>query len=71
MASRGRRHILVVEIDCLDVQGSHAAEERLLRWVEHFGHTAPSFGFEFFSVGRIAGEPMKDRVKADAADNKE
>jgi len=63
MASRARRHIFTVEIECVEVQGSHAAEDRLLRWIEHFGHTAQSFGFEFFSVGRIASKPMKGRMK--------
>ena len=63
MASRSRRHILAVEIECVEVQGSNAAEDRLLRWIEHLGHTTSSFGFEFFSVGRIASKPMKGRMK--------
>lgn len=61
MATRARRHKLVVEIECLDVQGSHAAEDRLLRWLETYGHTAPSHGFEFIDVGRISSRLVKTR----------
>jgi hypothetical protein len=61
--ARGRRHTLVVEIDCDDVQGPREAEDRLLRWLETFGHTAPGHGFEFFTVGRIAAKAMKDRMR--------
>lgn len=61
--SRPYRHILVVEIECLDRQGSHEAEDRLLRWLETYGHTAPSHGFEFFTVGRIAAKAMRGRTK--------
>lgn len=58
---RSRRHTLVVEIECLDMQGSHSAEGRLLRWIETYGHTSTGHGFSFFKVGRIAGKPMKGR----------
>lgn len=61
---RSRRHLLAVEIECLDVQGSHDAEDRLIRWIETFGHTALGHGFEFFSVGRVAKKPMRGRVKS-------
>lgn len=61
--SRPRRHTIIVEIECLDPQGSHQAESRLLRWLETFGHTSVGHGFEFFKVGRVAGKPMKGRIK--------
>lgn len=65
--SRSRRHILVVEIECLDTQGSHQAEDRLLRWIETFGPTSTNHGFEFFYIGRIAKKPMRGRVKEPTA----
>jgi hypothetical protein len=61
--ARGRRHTLVVEIDCFDVQGSREAEDRLLSWLETFGHTAPGHGFNFFTIGRVAAKPMKGRMR--------
>jgi hypothetical protein len=59
---RTKRHTLVVEIECFDAQGSHEAEDRLLRWLETFGYTSPNHGFEFFMVGRIARKAMKGRI---------
>ena len=61
--SRRSRHFLVVEIECLDTQGAHQAEDRLLRWLEIYGHTASGHGFEFFSVGRVAAKPVRHRMK--------
>lgn len=63
---RIKRHKLIVEIECDDAQGSRQAQDRLIRWIETFGHTAPSFGFDFFNVGRIAGLHilhMKGRIE--------
>jgi hypothetical protein len=59
---RTKRHTLVIEIECHDTQGSHEAEDRLLRWLETFGHTSVGHGFEFFMVGRISRKAMKGRL---------
>jgi hypothetical protein len=55
------RHKLVVEIDCLDAQGQRQAQNRLLRWLETFGHTAVGSGFEFKSVGVMTGKRVERR----------
>jgi hypothetical protein len=49
-----KRHTLVVEIECHDAQGSHQAEDRLLDWLETYGHTSVSHGFDFLTVRRVA-----------------
>lgn len=65
--SRSRRHLIIVEVETLETQGSHECEARVIRWLGHFGHTAPSFGFKFFSAGRIAAKPMNGKMKQDEA----
>lgn len=62
---RSQHHTLIVEIKCDDMQGAHDAEDRLIRWLEAFGHTSVSHGFEFFMVGRVARKPMKGRLKTE------
>lgn len=55
-----RKHTLVVEIVC-DRHiplGQRQAQDRLHRWLETYGHTAPSFGFEFVSVGVLTGKRL-------------
>ena len=59
---RTKRRILIVEIECDDTQRSHEAEDRLMRWLETFGHTSGGHGFTFFKVGRIGGKAMKGRI---------
>lgn len=44
-------HGVLIWIECDDAQSKDDAEERLKRWLEHFGHTAPSFGFTFETIG--------------------
>lgn len=51
--TRKLKHGLVVEIDCLDAQGQCQAQDRLVRWLEHYGYTASGHGFEFISVGAV------------------
>lgn len=60
--SRRKTHFLIVEIECLDAQGLKSAEDRLTAWLETFGHTACSHGFEFKSVSRkvAKGKVTKD-----------
>jgi len=65
VAMRSKRHTLAVEIDCHDVQGSHEAEDRLIRWLETFGHSSVGHVFEFFMVGRISRKPMKGPLKTE------
>lgn len=61
--SRSKRHTLAIEIETDLTEGAHAAEDRLIRWLETFGHTSSSFGFRFFSLGRIAAKPLRGRIK--------
>lgn len=45
-----KKHYFVIEIECYDPQARRAARDRLHRWIEAFGHTSPSYGFEFAAV---------------------
>lgn len=56
---RHKRHLLVVEIECLDAQGQRQAQDRLHGWLETFGFTACSHGFEFKTVGVLTGKLIK------------
>lgn len=60
----GFRHTLAVEIFCDLRCGQRQAQDRLHRWLETFGHTAPSLGFEFRTVGRITGKPVDMKHEA-------
>lgn len=40
-------HIIRVQIKVDDRQSAAQAAQRVHRWLETFGHTAASFGFEF------------------------
>lgn len=40
-------HVVRVQIKVDDRQSAAQAAQRVHRWLETFGHTAPSFGFEF------------------------
>jgi hypothetical protein len=60
---REYRYTLVVEIQSTDA-GHRLAQDRLHRWLEHFGHTSSGHGFEFVSVGvqtakRLSKAPKK------------
>lgn len=39
------------------------AQNRLHRWIETFGHTAPNNGFTFKSVGVITGKRVETKKK--------
>lgn len=55
------RHKLVIEIDCLDAQGQRQAQNRVLRWLEIYGHTSPGHGFDFRTVGVMTGKRVVRR----------
>lgn len=55
-----RVHYVVVKIECLDPQGSRQAAARVKAWLETFGHTAPSHGFEFVEVSSNLREAMTE-----------
>lgn len=55
---RARRNHLVIEILSDDPEGQRQAQDRLHRWLETFGHTASSFGFQFVSVGVMTGKRL-------------
>jgi hypothetical protein len=48
---------VTVQIECLDAQTKSDAKKRVLSWLETFGHTASSHGFEFLKVGGLVDEP--------------
>jgi hypothetical protein len=54
-----RKHSVVIEIECLDAQSGKQARERLVRWIEFYGHTTSSHGFDFTSV---AGRRYDDEI---------
>ena len=58
-----KRHILVVEIECLDTQGQRQAQDRLHRYLETYGYTSPGHGFEFKTVGVLAGKHLSSKPK--------
>lgn len=66
MATVSKRHKLQVEIEFDDSIGSRLAQAKLIHWLETFGHTAPSFGFEFLQVERLAPTWLKHRIKGAA-----
>ncbi len=57
---RKRRQNLVVEILCDDALGQRQAQDKLHNWLETFGHTASSHGFQFVTVGVLTGKRLKD-----------
>ncbi len=59
---RRRQHFLIVEVltDRNNTQGQRQMQDRLHRWLETYGHTASSFGFQFVSVGVMTGKRLKD-----------
>lgn len=59
--------MMVVEIQCVDAQGSHDAEKRLIGWLTEYGHTSTNHDFAFFKVGRIAGKAMKGLIQTPPA----
>jgi len=62
--SKSTEHLVCVRISTLDPQSLPKARNRLLRWLETYGHTAPSHGFEFeYVIGATSNRPVmyKDR----------
>ena len=53
MPSKTYRHTLVVGVVSDTDRGQRQMQARLHRWLENFGHTASSFGFEFRTVDAI------------------
>lgn len=45
-----KTHYITVKIECLDPQTNAEARDRLQGWLETFGHTACSHGFEFQEI---------------------
>lgn len=55
-----KRNTLVVDILSDDRLGQRQAQDKLHAWLETYGHTASSFGFQFISVGVLTGKRLKD-----------
>lgn len=53
-----RKHTLVIDILCDLSEGQRQAQDRLHHWLETFGFTASSHGFEFISVGVLTGKRL-------------
>lgn len=60
------RHKLVVEVVSGVDRGQRQMQDRLHRWIERYGHTAASFGFEFKSVGVLTGKHVNPKEPTDA-----
>lgn len=58
MKVRGKRHFVMVEIECLSSQGMTGAANQLHGWIEKFGHTARLHGFEFVSTARLSPKSL-------------
>lgn len=60
------RHFTVeVDIETDDLQSAKEGGDRLLRWLETYGHTSVSHGFSFISIGETvtkspSGKPVKE-----------
>ncbi len=56
-----RKHMLFVTIETDDPMTVASAAAKLRAWLETYGHTAPSFGFEFIDVsGKIKVDHIID-----------
>jgi hypothetical protein len=53
---RTYKHQLVVHVASEVDKGQRLMQDRLLRWIAAYGHTASSFGFEFEAVGVITAK---------------
>ncbi|MCK1671042.1 hypothetical protein [Bradyrhizobium sp. 150] len=42
-------------------EGTRQAQNRLLRWLETYGHTSVGHGFDFLSVGVMTGKRVERR----------
>lgn len=51
-----RHHTLIVTVISDVDKGQRQMQDRLLRWIEAFGHTSSSFGFKFDKVGVLTGK---------------
>lgn len=58
-----KRHVLILEVECLDAQSPKAARDRVLRWIETNGHTSPGHGFTFWKMD------INDFINSDEADD--
>lgn len=60
---RKRNHLLVIEIQCDDSEGQRQAQDRVHGWLETFGYTASSHGFEFVSIGVATAKRLSKAPK--------
>lgn len=51
-----KTHVIAVVIRCNDAQSEASARERLHGWLETFGHSASSHGFEFLETAPVKKE---------------
>lgn len=55
-----KHHRIVVEIECLDEQGTKQAVDRVRRWLHTFGRDAQTHGFSFVGEPRTARSDLSD-----------
>lgn len=61
--SKSTQHLVCVWIETLDPQSLSQARNRVLRWLETFGHTAVNHGFEFTQMsGDTSNRPIETKV---------
>lgn len=57
-----KRHVVAVQIETDDNLSISEANKKVQRWLETFGHTAPSFGFEFTGVVRVSAKMITEEL---------
>lgn len=65
-----QRHTLVVEVLSDVDKGQRQMQARLHDWLETYGHTSVSFGFEFKTVGVLTGKHVNPKGRNPHAPSK-
>lgn len=60
--AKSEDHVVCVRICTHDRQSTSEARARVHKWLEHFGHTASSFGFDFeYTIAATSNKPIEFR----------
>lgn len=60
--SYARKHIVKIEIECLDPQSNAQAKTRVQNWLETYGYTSSGHGFDFVTIEQTAEPDTKKKV---------
>lgn len=58
-----KNHVVAVQIETDEGMSMTDANRKVQRWLETFGHTACSHGFEFIGVVRISAKIVTEELK--------